>query len=375
MRLIYISNQRLPTEKAYGIQIAKMCEAFGDLASVGLIFPTRKSKIKQDIFEYYGIQQNFNIKELYSPDFYLPGRLDRFAFILKNFISAIVLIVSVLSAKGAIIYSRDELPLFLLSFFKKDMVFEAHGFSNRRAVFYRRFKKANIKIISISQRIKSEFLNIGFEDRNLLVAHDGVDLNKFCFDLSKEEARIKKGLSLDKKIVMYTGHLFSWKGVETLALVGKKRPDMDFIFIGGTDDDIYNFRNRFLSATNLKVIGRKLHAEIPLYLKAADVLVLPNSAKDRISLFTSPLKLFEYMASGRPIVASNLPSIREVLNENNSVLCNPDDPKSLESGIQKVLDNPGLAEEITAEALKDVQNYTWKKRSESIINFISHVKR
>ncbi len=375
IKLLYISNQRLPTEKAYGIQIAKMCESFGELTNAELVFPKRKNKIKQDLFDYYGVKRNFGVKIFSSPDFYWPGRFDRFAFTIKNAISAVILTFLALPFRDGIIFSRDEMPLYLLSFFKKNLIFEAHTFSGSRRFFYKRFQKANLKIITISQHIKSEFINFGYPDYNLLVAHDGVDLSQFDLNISKDEARLKKDLPVDKKIVMYTGHLFSWKGADTLAAVAKERSNLDFVFIGGTDHDINNFRNKYIHVPNLKVMGRKPHREIPLYLKSADVLVLPNSAKDKISSFTSPLKLFEYMASGRPIVASDLPSIKEVLNENNSVLFAPDDPKSLDDSIQKILNNREFAENISAEALKDVQSYTWQERSENIIHFMGHAKR
>lgn len=119
------------------------------------------------------------------------------------------------------------------------------------------------------------------------------------------------------------------------------------------------------------MVGHRPHQEIPYWLKAADVLVLPNSAKEKISRFyTSPLKLFEYMASGTPIVASDLPSIREVLNEKNAVLVKPDSPEFLTAGIMKVLENPYLSDKISKQAFQDVQNYTWEKRAEKILRFI-----
>ena len=77
------------------------------------------------------------------------------------------------------------------------------------------------------------------------------------------------------------------------------------------------------------------------------------------------------MASKRPIVASDLPSIREILNEGNAILVQPDNPQGLAEGIRKVLENKNLAEKISARAFRDVQNYTWQKRAENILEFIS----
>jgi glycosyltransferase involved in cell wall biosynthesis len=111
---------------------------------------------------------------------------------------------------------------------------------------------------------------------------------------------------------------------------------------------------------------------MPIFQKSADILVIPNSGKEDISrLYTSPMKLFEYMASGVPVVASDLPSIREILSENNSVLFIPDDANSLADAIKKILGNPALADKISKQALSDVQKYTWNNRAKEIISFIT----
>ena len=146
-----------------------------------------------------------------------------------------------------------------------------------------------------------------------------------------------------------------------------------FVFVGGTDEDIKNFQSSILSfqLKNIVIAGQKPHSEIPLWQKSADVLVRPNTAKEKISkYYTSPMKLFEYMASGRPIVASDLPSTREILNEANSVLVEPDNPKALAEGIKKVLQNGDWGDSLAKRALVDVQDYTWEKRAKKILDYV-----
>jgi len=394
MKIIYLANQRLPTEKAYGIQIAKTCEAFADYnpdtnkypripdsrIDVELVVPYRKNKIKDNFFDYYSVRRNFEFKKIWSPDFYLPGKLDKLAVTVKSFISAALLSLYALQrGKVDIIFSRDEWPIFILSFLKNNLVFEAHRFSWKRRIFYRRFKKRNIKIVVISRGLKEDFVRFGFPPGNILVAHDGVDLEQFNIQMSKEEARNKLNLSRDAKIIMYTGHLFEWKGAGTMLKVAKLYSGSNslysdcvlFIFVGGTQQDIKEFKKRAEGLDNVLILGYKPHQEIPIYLKAADVLVLPNSAKEEISSkYTSPLKLFEYMASGRPIVASGLLSIREILNESNAVLVKPDSPESLAEGMKRVLQSAESADKISKQAYQDVQNYTWQKRAGKILEFI-----
>lgn len=400
MKLIYLANLRLPTEKAYGIQIAKTCEAIADLdCSVILLCPFRISKVKDNFFSYYGIKRNFTFKKVFTPDFYLPGFLNKIAFGVKSLYSALVLVFYALVEGADIFYTRDELVAYILSFFKKNIIFEGHRFSSKRKIFYSRFKKKNLKIVVISQGIKDDLVRFGIEDRNILIARDGVDLKDFNIDISKIDARKKLfgGLHKEaferKKIAVYVGSLFSWKGVnifsETAKYLCEKNVNYLLFVFGGTDKKDVNELKKELAN-----IGDKLHPnlipifyfgnfsykDVPYILKTADCLVLTGNKSESISAkYTSPLKMFEYMASGRPIVVQDLPSFREVLNEQNSILVKPGDAKELASGINKVFkslddDNPvdpDLPERVSRKALEDVRQYSWQKRAEKILDFIS----
>lgn len=107
-------------------------------------------------------------------------------------------------------------------------------------------------------------------------------------------------------------------------------------------------------------------------ISVADVLVLPNKSGWRESeLFTSPMKLFEYMASGKPVVASSLPSIREILSDNNAFLVQPNNPAELARGIETLISNPELGKKLAAQALADVAQYSWEMRAKKILTGIS----
>lgn len=142
-------------------------------------------------------------------------------------------------------------------------------------------------------------------------------------------------------------------------------------FVGGAAEHINKFKT-FLSENKLvkvRLISFRPHEEIPIWLKAADVLVLPNTAKEDISKFyTSPMKMFEYMAAGRPIVASDIPSITEILNKDNAVLVEPDNPEDLARGIQLVLSDKNLVEKIAKQSYSDVQKYTWIERTKKLMS-------
>lgn len=386
MKLLYLANQRIPTEKAYGMQIVEMCEAFADLGiEVELVAPFRKNSLKEDLFDYYSVKRNFKFIQILSVDWYWPGVLDKLAFWLKSIISARKLARHALSVSPQVFYSREEFPIYFLSLRNgRNIFYEAHKFSKLLKFFSKGFNAKGIKIITITNGLKEEFVKIGFNPDNVLVAPDGVDEVKIKeqeFEpINKEEARKRLDLPLYDKILVYTGSLYEWKGVYVLADVAKILENEALVIIVGGSKNIEEDKfSRYLkekNINNLKITGYIKDSKIvDLYCSSADTLILPNTSTEKISkIYTSPLKLFSYMTMRRPIVASDLPSIREVLNEDNAVLVKPNDPEELANGIRKILANQSLALRISNKAFADVHDFTWQKRAQNILNFINHEK-
>jgi glycosyltransferase involved in cell wall biosynthesis len=233
-------------------------------------------------------------------------------------------------------------------------------------------------IVCNSKGTESEYKKAGF--KRTVAVPNGVDLEKFKVESRKskvDETKEKLNLPLDKKIIMYTGHLYAWKGVDTVIEAAKlcsNYSQIIFVFVGGTEKDLLKYQKikESQSLTNVLFVGHREQKEVPEYLACADVLLLPNVPLSVESEhYTSPIKMFEYMASGKPVVASDLPSIREVLNEKNSILVKPADATDLIRGINEALENPIHTREITREALMNVENYTWIKRAERIISYLN----
>lgn len=374
MKLIYLANIRLPTEKAHGIQIMKMCEAFANAGlKVILVAPTRQNKISEDSFSYYGIKPIFEIRKITVPDLIRWGRI---GFILQSLLFSITSFITLLfvKTKGDIIYSRDESSLFLpILFGWRNVFWEAHTPKEHQIALFVA-KHASV-VVPITHSLEDFFRTKGIRHHRMIVAHDATDINQFQIKATREECRKKIGLSGYKTIVLYAGHLYERKGVYTLADTISLLQDVTFVFVGGIDSDIASFRSCYAKQKNILVIGRKSHQDIPYYLKAADVVILPNSAKDSSSeRYTSPMKLFEYMASGTPIVASDVTATREILNENNATLVLSDNVNALADGIKSVLSDSADAKKRSNQALSDVKNmYTWDKRADSIISFIKAI--
>ena len=154
-------------------------------------------------------------------------------------------------------------------------------------------------IIVISDHLRVNYLPY---KKNILVAHDGVSLQRFGHTLDKQEARKQFGLAPDKNLSVYAGTVSKLKGIDYLIEAARLLPEVDFLLAGPFSVE---FQNKGFSP-NIKFLGKKEQKDIAVLLQAADVLLLPHPKGEYSQ---SPMKLFEYMASGTPIVASRLPSI------------------------------------------------------------------
>lgn len=399
MKLLYITNARIPTEKAHGLQIIKMCEAFqAQGTDIELIVPFRfqsdAMKKVHNLWTFYDVATTFPIRYLRSPDFLrwenmLPWKVMLSLYYLQSVIfSAMALFVTLFRSEVRY-YSRDLATIFLLCVSKKlhrkEIYFEAHelhgegagqGVAARIFHYAMRWMLSRLSgLVVITEQLKGYYIGLGADERKILVASDGVDAKRLTAIPQKAEARRRLNISLDKKIVCYTGHLFKWKGVYTLAESASSLPeDYSIYIVGGMEEDLAPLQQFVAEAhlENVVLTGYVPYTNVPLYLSAADVLVLPNSAKAKISReYTSPLKLFEYMGAKRAIVASDLPSLREVLqHKRNAYLVEADDPKALAETVQYAVEHEDLSRQMTETAYTDVLTYTWQRRAENILHFI-----
>lgn len=345
----------------------KTCEALAKLGvdiSLGVpgffLFDFKRD----DPFKYYEVKKAFPIKRFFSIRLI---RLGPIGFFLETFIFFLNLLFSKEFWQADYIFTRDEMLASPSSFLGKRTIWETHTGSYN---FFARsaLKRANL-IVAISQGLKDFYVSKGVSPSKIIVAHDGVDLEDFKLSLSKDEVRKTLGLPINKKIALYAGRLDGWKGVETFLEASKNFDDSVMaVVVGGDKNQVDSLSEKY---PNVQFLGFKPYKDLPLYQKAADVLVIPNTSKDIVSrLYTSPLKVFSSMASGVPIVASDLLSVREVLNERNSVLVTSDSSQALFAGIMRVLEEAPVADIMAKQALLDVSKHSWDERAKTIISVI-----
>lgn len=364
MKIAYIANIRFPSERAHSLQIAKMCSAFVQNGeNVELVVPNRRDSLKsQDYLSFYNLKERFNIVYIKSSDF----KQTRIGAIFNILFFTLRLFSYLVFNRETVIYSREKLIILFASLLGRKTFIEIH--EGRNGILDFLVSKTRTKAIFISNGLKDFYKKIWSEDR-VLVAPDGFDQREYMNLLNKEDLRRELDLPIDRKIIVYTGSLYKWKGAQLLAQSANKFPECMFVFVGGNTEQVKEYKDRFESSNSM-FLGFKPHCEVVKYLKSANLLVLPNSGKEKVSShFTSPLKLFEYMASGTLILASDLPSIKEVLNDDNSMFFKPDDLDSLIHSIELALNSKNISK-LTDQAMNDAVKYSWLKRTENILNFI-----
>jgi glycosyltransferase involved in cell wall biosynthesis len=233
------------------------------------------------------------------------------------------------------------------------------------------FRSSHLRsLVVITQPIADSFIQAGVPPAKILVLPDGVDLIQFAPNLDKIEARQRLGLERDTPMCMYAGHLHPGRGIEEIFAAAGQLPHIQFIFVGGWDKDVEKHRNiaQRNGLNNVMFQGYVPHAEVPLYLFAADILLMPYSATLITADRCSPLKMFEYLAAGRPIISSNLPILHSVLRpEENALLIQPDSAAELTQAIIRILAEPNLAEHLSQNARRDSQQYSWDERAQRIL--------
>lgn len=375
LKIIYVANVRIPTEKAHGIQIAKMCEAFSRAgAEVELIVPRRKNTIKDNPFHYYGIESNFLVRKLPTIDLVSWGKI---GFIFQTLSFACSVLVSSCRKNNAMYFTRDELIAAMLTAMGKWAVWEGHhGQHNLLTRFLIRKK---VKIVVISEGLKRFYLKQGVAEEQIIVLHDGVDLEEFA-EIPMMDARRMISLPENLFVVGYVGKFRTMgksKGVEDLirafSSFSTQAPSAHLLLVGINEAErnevIECLRNEHVSTKNYTIVGHILHSTVPQYLCASDILVMNYPKEGHYVDFMSPLKLFEYMASGRAIVATDLPSIREVLGPNSAFWVDPTDDLSLYKSLVIAQSDSLLRVARGIEARRTINSYTWENRARKILQF------
>lgn len=376
MKLIYLTHWRFPSEKTLTPFVLRTCAHFARLGfEVELWVPNRRNDHPPaDLFDLYRISPRFTVRTLPAID--LMRQLGVLGFLLMVASFNLSAYWRLRKERHAVIYAPDIRDVLVPSLCGLPFFVEIHDFYESSVRFINRFVFLRANGLIVTNRIKIKYLadTYAVPQERMLHQPNAVDAKVFDIPETKQQARARLNLPQNLRIVLYGGHLFGWKGVHTLADASALMPeDTGLYFVGGTVEDRRALQEyvHTRALPRITFIPHQLPEVVPLWLRAADVLVLPNTARDAASrLETSPLKLLDYMASGSPIVASDLPSIRQIVSEREVFFAEPDNPESFAKVIAQVRSNPEEAAERSRAAKIEVGKRSWEARAQAIKTFM-----
>ena len=379
-KIYYIANARMPTERAHGIQLAKMCEAFLEKGvSLELVVP-RRSTVSESVASFYGLRRAIPIKKLSVLDVYLYGRVGyvagSFSFALAYFF---YLLAKRMRGERFIIYTTDidQFSFFLIPFLGVPYFAEIHDAKEPKWPFTFFFRRV-CGLIVINRIIKEKICARFVLPSTRVVVHpNGIDLGVFHLEYNMQKAREQLGLPQDKKIVLYVGKFYGWKGLDTLVEAAdllRGDASIQWYLVGDTEQRLKNITHRDTLPPSIRCIAHRTIKEIPLWLSAADVRIALGTKKNEYSYYhTSPMKLFEYMAiPGRGIIAADTPAIKEIVSDDEVVFYMPDNAYDLKTKIERMIISPHESVLKSQNAFERVKGFTWEKRADAIVQFIKN---
>ncbi len=390
-RLLYLANARLPTEKAHGGQIMQMCEAFAHAgAEVALWHPRRINTPELagvDPFDHYDVARNFTLRALPCLDLFPlaqrmgnPRFMQRLAFALQSATYTLALLWNLRRTRADVFFTRDALAAvaLILAGRRRRTFYEAHRFPGSAAGrrLHRWALRRTAGVIALTRRLAEDYAGLGVPADRIHVAPDAVRWARFAGPLDQAEARRALGLPEGAFIAGYAGRFHTMdmpKGLDTLVQAAALTEDVHVCLVGGPAEAVGALRARgILSDKRLIYVGTVPPAEVPRCLAAFDVCVMPSPWTPFFAHYTSPMKLFEYMASDRPIVATDLPSTREIVaHEETALLVPPGDAEALAAALCRLRDDPALGAQMAARARARVAGrYTWEARAVGLLEFM-----
>jgi len=325
----------------------------------------------EDALRDFGIAERFPVKPI--PRLAFKGRGRR---------SFDLLAACWARARGFdLVWSREFYAAHYSSAFGLNTIIEHHHpFNERQAEVARRMlRRDSFRGVAAISDVHRRLLTAGGwpEDR-VVTAHSGVDLARFEGASAANGDGRARLAAPGQPVVLYAGSLYAGKGGDQILLAAERMRGTKFVLLGGRDFEVARLKERAarLGLSNVELTGHVPHAAVPAYLSAADILVAPFTEDGRdvagkvIIPFASPIKLFEYMAAGKPIVASDVGAIPEILrHEENALLSQPGSVDELVRNLSRLLCDAALSERLGAAARSDVRAYSWEKRVARVLDF------
>lgn len=367
MKLIYLTSKKFPSAKADPFYVKSMAQAFAEILGQNFTFLVR------------GVIPD-ELKHINTMSAPLPRR---FRGVFYFFYMPILFILHKWNKKEIVFLSYDPYLLSILIFWRQVFGLKYSVCSDWHQLFGdwrdKYVAKHSDRLTTTSQRLKRLLVSAcDVNQDKVMVAYGGVDKNLFDnkSKMNKLEYRRMLGLPKDVFLIGYIGAFKSIgqeKGISTMIrTLPLLSDDMKMAFIGGSAQQTSEYM-ALLEELGVKdrciFIGWQTPEKVIEYEMAMDILVIPYPDKPHFRDYGFPMKVWEYMASGRPIIYSDLEIMREILR-NRATSFEPDNAASLAKAISSVYQDRETAEKVAKQNPEDTQAYTWKARAANILNFI-----
>lgn len=370
MRIFCISTSTVPAPTAHSMQLMKVCQALTQIGNeVDLVIPGQDGTLWANIASHYGLSLKIKIHWLKSwPTF-------------KRYDFSMNAICYAKNQKADLVYTW-LLPVAVFALWLGiPVVLELHdritglGAPWFFRMFIRSRGKKRLAVIthSLDRKLKQAF-DGSYSSLDVKVAPNGVELERYS-DLPSPAAA-RKMLDLpDRFTVIYTGGFYAGRGIELLHALTRLHPDVQFIWAGGTSQAVAEWKEKLNQegVDNVLLPGFIDNERLPMFQATADVLMMPfgtaisgSSGGNSVDI-CSPMKMFDYLASGRVIMASDLPVLHEVLNDRNAILLPPDDYNAWSKALTRLQAEPRLCQLLGGQAREDAQKYSWRDREVNIL--------
>lgn len=386
MRVAVIAPSEIPARRANTMQVMKMCQAISALGhEVRLAVPAAGAARSVDETQWGELAHHYGLKQRFTVDWLTAiPQLRRYDFGFR----------SVGWARGwnaDLLYTRLPQAAAIGSMLGVPTIYEVHDLPKglMAPLLFRAFLRGRGKrrLVVITHSLLYDLadkFSAPVDEPFSLVAPDGVDLSRYTNLPGRDAARrsIEEGLgvSLSDQVIVagYTGHLYRGRGVELMLTMAAGLPEAIFLLVGGEPQDVERLQLQSQQAglSNVILTGFIPNAELPVYQAACDVLLMPYqrhvaaSSGGDIARYLSPMKLFEYMASGRPILSSDLPVLKEVLEQDFAIFLPPDDANSWVTAIQGLSEDAQRRADLGREARMNADRYSWESRAQRILEGI-----
>ncbi|WP_424888942.1 glycosyltransferase family 4 protein [Streptomyces sp. XH2] len=367
MRIAYLHSGSIPSVFANGVHIMRMCDAFSAAGHEVTLYATPGSHPADDPYAYYGVRHRFPVRRVPCPD-YTPAGYWKRAEAVRDLL--------IRDGVPDLLFGRDPYSLSVAADLAP-FVYEVHQLRGdlapagmeRDLLAQPRLARVVVITHALARDLQAAYPGLG--TLPLLVAPDCAD----PVDPATTTARPALPGRPDVPRIGYVGHLYDGRGIDLIIDLARRLPGFDFHLVGGTPE----YRARWEEACGLSNVhfhGHRPPAELPAYYPHFDVVLAPHQREVytwgnlfEIGRWTSPMKIFEYMAHGRPIIASDLPVLREVLQDGvNCLLCPPEDTDAWVAALNGLVADGALRRALGDEARRQVlDRYTWRRRADVVL--------